>query len=94
MAEYVMAALVYEDKAEVELVNSCTDIVIQFLDGPFEHEAAELANMLNELGEYIFQELREMQAYTNGCLFYQFRGYCGYDLMLGHFDPITVPIHH
>lgn len=91
MAEYLMCGLAYEDKVEEQMANQCIDIVADFSGTPFEDDAVMLANLLNRAGEDIYLQLQELDAYTNGYLYYGFRGWCGDDIMLGRLNPQDIP---
>lgn len=92
VAEILLSTLAYERQAEVELVNTATDIVMDHMGTSFEDQAVELGNLLMRIGESIYNELQMFAAYTNGYLFYQYHGWCDLDIVLGRFTPQEVAI--
>lgn len=54
---------------------------------PWLNETVQVANILSELGMYLYTTLRSLGCYTNGYLFYQFKDWVGYDMLLVRFEP-------
>ncbi|MNU19658.1 hypothetical protein D3C71_78910 [compost metagenome] len=92
VAEILLSTLAYENSAEVELVNTATDFVMDHMGTPFENQATELSNLLMRIGESIYNELQMFAAYSDGYLFYQYHGWCDLDIVLGRFTPQEVAI--
>lgn len=56
---------------------------------PWLNESVQIAGLLTELGMFLFTTLRMMGCYTNGYLFYQFKDWLGYDMVLQRFEVDT-----
>jgi hypothetical protein len=54
---------------------------------PWLNETMQIANLLTELGAYLFATLRSIGCYTNGYLYYQFKDWLDYDMLLVRFEP-------
>lgn len=54
---------------------------------PWLNESMQIANLLTELGAYLFAQLRSIGCYTNGYLYYQFKDWVDYDMLLVRFEP-------
>jgi len=93
IAETLVSSLTYESKAIDQLANTATDIVIEFMDTAFEDDAVRLANLIQAIGNHMFEQLQQFNAYTNGYLFYQYHGWCDADIVLGRFTPEEVSLH-
>lgn len=88
----VLAALTYENDAEIELAYRCLDIVRQYLGygyhgNDYNREIADLANAIVEFGNAIYKELRRLKAYHNGYLFYQYMQLLSKDIVLVRIEP-------
>jgi SAM-dependent methyltransferase len=83
----VIQELMFEKNAQIDLAYCCLETVQHCLGEVYEAEAQIVASAINKFGEEIFRQLRDIRAYHNGYLFYQYMRILGNDIMLIRTEP-------
>lgn len=82
LLQLVVEALGYEKTAQMEIAYGCMDVIRQYLDVLCDEEFSVIAEALFIFGDALFAELKRVNAYRKGYLFYQYMQTLGNDIVL------------
>ena len=80
--EIIIQSIAFNRSAEIELDYNCLDIVSQYLGHAYSDDVTDIAKAMSIFGKTILEDLRQLGAYKNGYLFYQFFKMLGPDVIL------------
>lgn len=83
----VIEALAFEKNAQMELNYGCLDVIRHHLGSPYMEDFDNIAEAISDFGMEMLSYLKQMKAYKNGYLFYQYMQVLGADLVLVRIVP-------
>lgn len=80
--QFILATITYEGRARTDLEYGCLDLVREVQQTDLAEDVQRAITGVAHLGQELIAQLKSIQAYHNGYLFYGFHSLLGDDLVL------------
>lgn len=95
VVSFILSAITYEQKAEIELDYDCMELVQGALGTDMSGDTYRAVSLVAGLGRKLFKQLRDLNIYRHGYLYYGLHSWVGDDVVLSRLLLDKNPeIHH